>query len=501
MDMRGLPMIDDGLALAGGNDVSKMTLSLLDLPTELLIEIFSQSNSPYLPIVCCHFRDIIYSTPSFWSHIYIGEKQYTPEAISFLSTHLERGVACPLDVVIRDVEPTYTPRLNMWLKISTHRDRIRTLDIGTDTVLLCGRILHTVLLTPPMPPTLPSLRKLDIRHEEDLDVPFNRDPTFPQFLLYLMPSLFPALTTLVLPLLAPCIPYPDFPIPSLKTLVLDGSMSWLCDYPSLYQITQLLAQTPQLETLWCKEHRVHTHQNLSNLNTLPPDLFGSLPVNLPVLLPRLTKLAVVVPGIGIDLLHVIEAPALQDLHLDGTRADEEFGDEVAWLDWFPEQLHGGLQITSSRSPALRRLSLLGAYLPRHTWEWLLGCREVHDVPFPLLEVIAVREMEAVKWQVTNAVDDALVELYAKQGHLVLRRFAYLTSEPHLRGAALHQLITGIMNKHAEDQIFELELDGIDTKERLDSLLPKGVILHKEPPQIKAWWTLGKDIDATEGDSY
>ncbi|KAF8199524.1 hypothetical protein BJ912DRAFT_949277 [Pholiota molesta] len=319
-----------------------------------------------------------------------------------------------------------------------------------------------------------------------------------------MPSLFPALTTLVLPLLAPCIPYLDFPIPSLKTLVLDGSMSWLCDYPTLYQIIQLLAQTPQLETFWCKEHRLHTHQNPLNYSTLPPDLFGSLPVNLPVLLSKLTKLAVVVPGIGIDLLSAIEAPALQDLHLDGTRADEEDDYGVAWLDYFPEQLHSGLQITSSRSPALRRLSLLGAYLPRHTWEWLLGCGEVHDVPFPLLEVVVVREMEAVKCQVTNTVDDALIELYAQQGHLVLRRFAYLASEPHLRGAALYQLINGIMRKQVEDQIFELELDGIfgiDTNEGLDSPLPKGVILHEEPPQRKTWWTLGKDIDATEGDSY
>ncbi|KAF8199491.1 hypothetical protein BJ912DRAFT_921910 [Pholiota molesta] len=406
--------------------------SLLDLPTELLVEIFWQSDNPQLPIVCRDFCDIIHTTRQFWSFIHIGQKQYTPEATSFLSKRFERSVTWPLDVVIQATGAPTSLAIEIWLSLSTQRERIRTLDIATDTVKRSGTILYTVLLNPPELSTPSSLQKLDIRHDEDLDVPFHYDPMFPQILLHPIPSLFPALTTLILPLLGPCIPYPNSPITYLRTLVLDGSMSWSCDYPHPYQITQLLAQTPLLETFWCKEHRTYTYINSSsNSSTLQIDRFGTLPVNLPIHLPKLTKMAVVVPGLGANLLHSIEAPGLRDLHLDGTRDDEEFEDEVRWLNQYQPPLHAALQVTSSRSPALRRLSLVGAYLARDTWKWLLGCEEVHGVPFPLLEDITLREMRAVKGEVTNAVDDALMESFAKQGRLVLRRFAYLASEPPL----------------------------------------------------------------------
>ncbi|KAF9485238.1 hypothetical protein BDN70DRAFT_871648 [Pholiota conissans] len=479
-----------------------MPLSVLDLPTELVIEISAHSNNPQLPLVCRSLRDIIYSTPSLWSFIYIGKKQQTRGGHAFLDRRLERGATCPLDIVIQDSD--LVGKTISWTRLASHRDRIRSLSINTDSWILTGRILHAVLLDPP-PPSHPSLRRLDLRFDAYNGMSINYNlPMDPSTLLGPIANLFPALTTLVLPNLRRCTIIPGSPLQSLKTIILDGPMSmrvrW--DVPNIHLFAQLLCQLPNLETLWCKEHGMSTFEN-SSYHPI------SSPVQLPLLVPKLTKLAMTVPGFGVRLLQAIEAPALQDLHLDGTRDDEADEDLVAWLESHPRTIHSALQVTASRSPLLRRLALVRAYLPREAWEWILGCTS-HDtnLPFPHLVSIAVRQMEAVKWEVTNAVDDALMELYAKKGRLILRRFAYLASEPQLRGVALHQFINGVtIAQVPPDEIFELELDGtfgVDTKERLeDLLLTKGVrvILHEEPPQRKSWWTLGRDIDPTEADSY
>ncbi|KAF9485254.1 hypothetical protein BDN70DRAFT_871664 [Pholiota conissans] len=121
-----------------------------------------------------------------------------------------------------------TPATDMFNKLSIHRNRIRTFDMAANTWILCGQIIYVVLLRPPTPSSLPSLSKLDIRHEEDqYYVPPQRAPMEPHILLQPIASIFPALTTLALPLVLTCIPFPDSPILTLKTLVLDGSMSWM----------------------------------------------------------------------------------------------------------------------------------------------------------------------------------------------------------------------------------------------------------------------------------
>ncbi|KAF9474047.1 hypothetical protein BDN70DRAFT_924838, partial [Pholiota conissans] len=64
--------------------------SLFNLPVELLVEIFSESDNPQLPLTCRHICDVVYSTPSFWTVIYLGEEQFTSDARIFLSARLER---------------------------------------------------------------------------------------------------------------------------------------------------------------------------------------------------------------------------------------------------------------------------------------------------------------------------------------------------------------------------------------------------------------------------
>ncbi|KAF9485240.1 hypothetical protein BDN70DRAFT_890391 [Pholiota conissans] len=485
----------------------KATSTLQGLPNELLIDIFKQSDNPQIRLVCRGFHDIINSTSSFWSFIYIGPEQYTPQAPTFLKRRLERSASRPLDVFIRNTEPSIALAAELWNILSIHRRRIHTFDIGTDTWILSGQIMHAILLSLE-PSPLPSLTKLDIRYDEEQDPPDRRAPMEPHVLLRPIATLFPTLTTLVLPLMLPCIPFPDSPILSLKTLVLDGSVSYCCDYLWIVHIANLLVKTPNLEVFWCKEHRVYTHEALSELNSHPPDMWGSPRVYFPVVLPKLTKMALGLPGLGYDLLHVIEAPALQDLHMDGIRADDWFAEQVAWLSWFPARMRTALQITVSRSPGLRRLSLVGVYLSRETWEWLLGCDPAtHDLPFPLLESIAVHQMRAVKDEVANTFDDELIELYARQGRLLLRRLVYLASEPPLGGLALRRLAMSVSERKIPGQNFNLVLDKssvIDANVGFASSFESRIklVCHEESPRsLKEWWNLGKDIEPTEEDSY
>ncbi|KAF9485233.1 hypothetical protein BDN70DRAFT_681679 [Pholiota conissans] len=134
-------------------------------------------------------------------------------------------------------------------------------------------------------------------------------------------TVFPALTTLILPFMISYMPFPDYEIISLRTLVLDGSLT--CDAWT-FQTSLLLYKTPNLETVWCKDQRMYRYDDVSNLNSLSPRCLGTPSVTFPIALRALTKLALALPGSGYDLLLAIEAPALKDRHINGTRDDESY---------------------------------------------------------------------------------------------------------------------------------------------------------------------------------
>ncbi len=276
--------------------------------------------------------------------------------------------------------------------------------------------------------------------------------------------------------------------------------------PQFFPARQLPLQYPAPLHAWYKEHFMLPYGDPSGITTHSPTSSNSS-ITYPLLLPRLTRLAITVPGVGAWLLQAINAPALCDLHLDGMRDDDELGDAAAWLDTYPAHLHAILRTPAGRSPALRRIALVGAYLARDTWEWLLGCGPASTcVPFPLLDSVAVRAMEHVKWQVTNMLDDVLIELYAQRGRLPLRRFAYTASEPPISGHAPPPTYPVHRQEASARELFELEMDGqygVDTKDRLLGLLEMGIkaTLRTEFFPAKCWWNLGKDIDPSEADSY
>ncbi|KJA21764.1 hypothetical protein HYPSUDRAFT_678680 [Hypholoma sublateritium FD-334 SS-4] len=485
---------------------STYSLNFLDLPAELLVEISSYLDSPtILASVCKDLSNMIHSTPSLWSCVSVGERQHSADDVVFLRNHLERGKSCPLHVSIRatgSLKKEMKSEFEIWSTLSTHEGRICSLIISTDTLVLSGIILCEVLLTP-LPVILPRLRKLDVRHNEGSLLPIVLQSAHPLVLFEPIPSMFPSLTTLVLAHLDPCIPNISAPLLSLETLILDGSMSWSCDSAGLYRVVQLLEMAPRLETLWLKDHQLYTGHDVRPISVLRPDMCSAAaPIQCPVVLPRLTRLAVTAPGFGVDLLHTIAAPLLQDLHLDAIRDEGYFG-EASWTETYLQMLCASLRLLAVRSPGLRRLALLGIYLTRATWEWLFGCAQ-GEVPFPLLESIALREIAAEQADMRNVVDNSLLEMYAKVGRISLRRFAYLASEPLLSGVALCRLAELFVEKRA-DGAFELEIDGEtsdEVKEHL-GLLPVGLqtILHSEPFRRKEWWTLGQGIDPTERDSY
>ncbi len=487
----------------------------LGLPAELMVEISSHLDHPtFLASVCKDFSQIIHSAASLWSYISVGTGEHGAEDVVFLRKHLERSMPYPLHVSIRAIgSQTRAIESEMWSTLAIHRTRMCSLIIRTDTLVLSGIILRRVLL-PALFKIFPHLRRLDVRHDESLGFPVtsaaNPSIDHPSTLLCRMPIIFRSLTSLTLSHLDICVPDVRTALPSLETLVLDGSMTFSGESASLYRVVQLLEMTPRLETLWLKDHQLYTGLDVRPISVLRPDMYSSgiyhpnSSIQCPVVLPRLTRLAVTAPGFGIDLLHTIAAPELQDLHLDAIRDRERFGEEVDWTETYLEMLCASLRLLAVRSPSLRRLSLLGIYLTRDTWEWLFGCAR-EEVPFKLLESIALREIEAEKQDcMRNVVDDSLLEMYAKVGQISLRRFAYLASEPLLSGVTLCKLAEAFVGKR-EDGVFELEVDGKTGNEvtaQLD-VLPKGMktILHSGSFRRKKWWEWGQDIDPTERDSY
>ena len=487
----------------------KSPTEFLDLPVEIIATIcWLSGRLKNLPLVCKHLRDIIYSTPFLWGRVRIDFHK-APLSLS-LDEHLKRSAKCPLEVRV-DARDEFFVDKDLFSKLLAHKDRICTFDVTTNSVELSQAILHLSLLDPNYS-SLPSLLSICIRHTDVGDD--YCDSKIGDGLLrnHLNSALFPSLTTLVLPFTAEYIPSPVSPMSSLKTLVLDGSRNSPegTETAYVFQVTKFLAQTPNLETIWFKVESMQTDDDDLE-DYIPPDE-DEPPSPHVVDLPRLTRLAIFGFGKGEELLRFIKAPNLQDLHIDGTSDQDKSLYELVDCQWVYEHvlyLLPALAALAERSPLLRRLAVIGVNLTRDMWEWLLGCKLVESVPFPLLESIAVRGMEETTFDVPNAVDDELLNKFAEEGRIRLRRFAYLNSSPCLGADTLKRLAHAMSSKQASREHFELELDGFygpeDVAAWQSDLSKTGskVIFHAEPLELKVWWDrpVEEDIDACEKDSY
>lgn len=490
----------------------KSPTKFLDLPVEAIVTICWLSGSlKNLPLICKHLRDTIYLAPFLWGRISIVIEQDAEKTPLSLEEHLKRSAKCPLEVRV-DARAERTDGLlidtDLFSKLLAHKERICTFDITTNSVELCQTILHFSLLGSNHS-SLPSLRSMCIRETGDMEGYFDSD-IGAGLLRNLDPAPFTSLTTLNLPFTAEYMPSLKSPMPSLKTLVLDGTRNSLerSEAAYVFQITKLLAQTSNLETIWFKIESMQTDDDV--LDDFIPEDEDEPPSPHVVDLPWLTRLAIFGFGKGEELLRFIRAPNLQDLHIDGTSdRDKSFYDLADWAREHVLYLLPTLKTLATRSPLLRRLAIVGVNLTRDTWQWLLGCELAESVPFPLLESIAVRGMQETTFDVPNAVDDGLLDKLAAAGRIRLRRFAYLNSSPRLGAGALQRLAFAMSSEQASGEHFELEFDERSGPEKAvvwqNELSGTGtkVIFHDEPLELKAWWDrpVDEDVDACEKDSY
>ena len=285
------------------------------------------------------------------------------------------------------------------------------------TALLAGTILSCVYLQKST--AYPGLRTLTVKVTDDNE---SYSYEWPRLDKFLESTSFLMLEMLRIPSHFDCVPAPppgnSSSFDNLHTLIIEGSMEQ--ESPSIALIVNLLHSTPQLETLWFKTLTVDQSMTVMNV-TIPQSAKNAQPVPIPVLLLKLTRLAITAPGAGSDLLHCIEVPGLHDLHLDGSRTpayEEITGEELYWSQMDAAQVESSLKRLTTQSPELHQLADTSTYLSHEAWRWLLlGSRE--GMPFPQLESLALHGLDPVSEEVVCGFNDELLMEYACQPNVSL----------------------------------------------------------------------------------
>ena len=426
-----------------------------------------------------------------------------PGGADHLRRRLERAGTLPLKVSIKPVKTGENMSFmsEIGAVLSSFNTQINELDITADAALLAGTILSCVYSQKST--AYPGLRTLTVRVTDDDE---NSLYAWPRLDKILESTSFPMLEMLRIPSHFDCIPAPpagdSSSFDNLHTLILDGSMEQ--ESPSIALVANLLHSTPQLETLWFKTLTAEQPVTVMN-ETIPRSVKNPQPVPIPVLLPKLTRLAVTAPGAGSDLLHCIEAPGLHDLHLDGSRTpsyEEITGVELSWSRMDAAQVESSLKRLATRSPELRRLAITSTYLSHEAWRWLLlGGRE--GMPFPQLESLALHGLNPISGEVVCGFDDELLMEYARQPNVSLRRLSLRHCTFALGGPAILQLFERVDKSTSECR---LEVDsscrGI-TANHLDTLAKNGVtvVFHQEELNRGEWWSCSYDVDACDSYAY
>ncbi|KAF8312056.1 hypothetical protein F5887DRAFT_1240689 [Amanita rubescens] len=479
---------------------------LIDLPTEVLTEILYQcDNSSTLAQTCKKFASIAYSTPSLWSTVCLFQRHFTPDGPFHLRTKLLRARGAPLYVSVGLVTG-YTDNVSALCKaLAEHNAQISCFLLTAPTNMAAGGVISDIFPTTETFPALTILSVLSMRES-----PVRSIALWPQLDLVLTSAttLFPNLRHLFMNSFYDSVPMlpPSASFSHLSTLALEGSREQ--DIPDPLLIAALLNCTPQLESLWMKHHFGENFEDLVTHPIAYRTIKGRSGISLNIQLPRLKHLAVSVPGVACDLIACITAPALEDLHMDATRGPRHDGEWVSytWSRWETESVHGAIHLLASRCPGVKRFAMTHVCLARTGWEWLFFGDEGRGPPFPKLECIALHELRR-----RNAVcdswdgfDDKLLERFAREPRIPLRRLVFLNCDFPLSGSAITEAFRsgGVKELECDMNVPQWEdVEGKLTKwrELSDEL---GVSIRSwYTCQPDRWWTNGHDIDPTDGSAY
>ncbi|KAF8966465.1 hypothetical protein BDZ97DRAFT_1808023 [Flammula alnicola] len=489
-------------------DIDTFQMPLLSLPTDVLSQIFRHCN-PVASITetCCEFAVVAQSTPSLWCEIYVGPRQFVFDGPDLLRSRLRRAGILPLKVSIASAGPEVNKTIvsDICVVLSEHNAHIKRMEIDTQTALEAGNFLSSIY--PSLLATFPELRTLSVRVEDD---PAGYSPTWPQldiFLQRVMPS-FPNLQTVAIPTHFPCIPVFKTGTESfsrLNTLIFDGAIEE--EDPSMALVVGLLHHTPQLETLWLKTLTRETSVTLSP--TIPATTKNTDNIPVPVTLLRLCHLAITTPGAGPGLLLCIEAPALRNLHLDGSRGPlyrERAGEDIFWTQNEANAVQMAMKRLARGSPDLRHLAITATYLTEESWRWLLLGNGSEGPPFRHLESLALHELESLSGEVPCGFNDALLLQYSVQSNVVLQRLSLRRCTLPVNGSALLHVFTNAIERDPTTS-YRLKIDssctGV-TEDHIKALAAVGVIVinHRvDEVEEHEWWFQGHQIDASDSHVY
>ena len=379
-----------------------------------------------------------YTIPTLWTNIRLGPPQFTPDGLSFLQDRLTRARNRRLHVTIRvDDSVDQAIRHDACALLATHSCTIDTLHLSSDLNYRITPILRQIVFqdnATPSTVTCLTLDTDDFYETYDDDTAGIQSPN-----LAMRMDLLPALRSLSFTATRSSLPthLGNARFENLTTLVI--AEPFISTHPGIYFLCAFLSCTPHLETLYCKIQDIWETFNyrgstvIDHFRDIYPD------VSLPILLPRLTTAAVTVTGTGGDILSYIHAPALRNLHLDGSRSDLVTDAENYWCELLNAELLSTLRLLAPRSPNLRRLAITEAFLSEPTWRWLVcgGPLPVSEgelriwsgtqppveitaagVPFPHLETLAVRDFGPTR---SCGLDDAVLRQFgANPGLTTLR---------------------------------------------------------------------------------
>jgi len=402
-----------------------------------------------------------------------------------------------LDVRMLLATDDYTAEVSALCKVlSEFNAQIRRFKLTAHTTMVAGAVVHDAF---PKSEVIPALEVFSVLSECESQNPL--ESAWPRLDLVLAnaSTMFPNLRKLHMNSFYDAMPM----LPSsssfshLTTLILDGSLERFSCYPSL--IAALLHCTPQLESLWMKHHFWNNPDDMSQWRTIKG---RSIPQY--IQLPKLKHLAVSVPGTACDLFGCIAAPALEDLHFDGSRGPT-YGDsperpDIIWSDWVSASVSYSLKLFASRCQNVRRFAITRAYLSRSAWEWLFFGEDGRGPPFPKLECVSLHGVFQYVPYTWNSFDSGLMEKFARDPKIPLTKLTFLYCDFPLRASVLVDAFRASGAKELECDVYVPQWEGGE-KKQFDELKVSLTRWHESQVVEDKWWTYGHRIDATDSEAY